>query len=106
MEAICSSETSVLTTVTRYRIPDDSILHSHRRGNFKCYIALPAGLCSGNVVFPVRYELGFYIPEYGIVHIFFFGVSRSGTDLQLLYASQPHNVLGNLYYLAPATPLL
>jgi hypothetical protein len=28
----------------------------------------PAGLCSGDVVSPVRYELGFYIPEDGILH--------------------------------------
>jgi hypothetical protein len=36
-EAICSSETSVLTRTTRHHIPEDTILHSHRRENLKSY---------------------------------------------------------------------
>jgi hypothetical protein len=35
MEEVSSSETSVLTTATRRNIPEDSILHSHRRENLK-----------------------------------------------------------------------
>jgi hypothetical protein len=39
MVAIYSSETSVLTTATLRNIPENSILHGHRRENLKFYIA-------------------------------------------------------------------
>jgi hypothetical protein len=40
MEAICSSETLDLTIATLHNIPEDDILRSHRRENFKFYLAL------------------------------------------------------------------
>jgi hypothetical protein len=36
-EAQSSSETSVLTRATRRNIPEDTIVHSHRRENFKSF---------------------------------------------------------------------
>jgi hypothetical protein len=70
MEAISSSETSVLTTATLLRhIPEDCILHSHRRENLKPYTALTRWtLQRRRNVFPERYEWGFYMPEDVILH--------------------------------------
>jgi hypothetical protein len=50
-------------------IPEDYILHSHRRENLKSYTALMGwALKRRRNVSPVSYGLGFYIPEEDILH--------------------------------------
>jgi hypothetical protein len=69
MEVIRSSEASVLTRASRRNIPEDGVLHSHRRENLKSYIALTGWtLKRRRNVSPVSYELDFYIPEADILH--------------------------------------
>jgi hypothetical protein len=52
-----------------FYIPEDGILHSHRRENLRSYITLTGcTLWQRRNVSSVRYELGFYIPEDGINH--------------------------------------
>jgi hypothetical protein len=69
VEAIHSSETQFLTRTTWRQIPVYGIPHSHRLVNLKSYIVLTGWtLWQRRRVLPVRYGLGFYIPEDGILH--------------------------------------
>jgi hypothetical protein len=50
-------------------IPEDGIFHSHRRDNLKPYILLTGrALQRIRNVFPVKYQLGFYILDDGFLH--------------------------------------
>jgi hypothetical protein len=52
-----------------FYIPEDDILHSHRREHLKSYIALTAwAMYRRRNVSPVKYEVGVYIPEDDILH--------------------------------------
>jgi hypothetical protein len=69
MEALRSSETSVLTRARLSSIPEDAILHSHCRENLKSYMALTGWtLYWRSNLSPVNYEMGFYIPEDDILY--------------------------------------
>jgi hypothetical protein len=45
-EALCSSETSVVTRATQRNIAEDTILHSHRREDFKPYMEFVSFECN------------------------------------------------------------
>jgi hypothetical protein len=53
MEALSSSEMSVLIRTIRHIITGNGILHSHRREDLKSYITLTGWLCSGDVMCPL-----------------------------------------------------
>jgi hypothetical protein len=70
IEALSSSDTSVLTRATWHNIPEDTILHTHRHEDLKSYITLTGWtLYRRHNVSPVRYEIDFYIPEEAILPV-------------------------------------
>jgi hypothetical protein len=52
-----SSETSVLTRATRRTIPEDTILHSHRRENLKSYLPLHSRNLHAGPLYSVNRQL-------------------------------------------------
>jgi hypothetical protein len=67
MEETSSSESLVLIRPTYRHIPEDGIIHNHRRENLRSYINRLDSV-AGRSVSPVRCERGSYIPEDGILH--------------------------------------
>jgi hypothetical protein len=75
---------SALTTATLYHNPENGVIHSHCLEKLTSLIKLNGwALQRRRNMFPVRYELGFYIPENGILHL-------SSSFFICLIASQRH----------------
>jgi hypothetical protein len=67
MDAMLYFETSVLTRATRPNIPEDGVVHSHRRENLKSYKVSSNQLLAIETSFLTRGK-GRHFPEDLIVH--------------------------------------
>jgi hypothetical protein len=75
-----------------FHIPEDGILHSHSRENFKSYIALLAGLCSGDVMCPLRSTNWGFIPQ---MTAFFIVTAVKTSNLRGFFrSSRKQNLMG------------
>jgi hypothetical protein len=60
-EALSSPETTVLTRATRRNIPEETILHSHRRENLKSYNLLTDGVEVVSLAFRPHFPTGRFL---------------------------------------------
>jgi hypothetical protein len=89
MDALRSSETSVLTRATGRNIPQDCILHNHRREALKHYRAITEWAVYQILnVFPVRYELEFLSQK----AIFFLSLTEKTSNLTRCYIPEDGNI--------------
>jgi hypothetical protein len=86
-------------------IPEDGILHSHRRENLRSHIALTEWVLQRRRnVFPVRYELGFSISYDGIILSDRRENLKSHISLTELVLQRRHNVFPVRYELGFSIP--
>jgi hypothetical protein len=96
MEALGSLETSVLTRTTWRHIPEDGILHSHRRENLKSYMVLDLSEVSK----PSRYWIsGSLFAVFELVVLDRWTERREGEANRLIYTFQFERATQETLYL-------